>query len=143
MIIIVVFSITDYLGLSARLCSFHYFNLFRARRVVEQAFGRLARKWSVLTKTIDASPAKAAIFTYACVCLHNWLIGKKDDAYSSSEMPTDQQQQQERTEMDDVQRIASNNYTDDAAHIRERFVDYFNSEGAVEWQNDRVDGGMY
>ena len=33
---------------------------------------------------------------------------------------------------------SSNNYSENAKKIREEFTDYFNKEGAVEWQWQRV-----
>ncbi len=45
--------------------------------------------------------------------------------------------------MDGIERTGSNNHTKAAVNVRDRLVDYFNREGALDWQLDRVASGLY
>jgi len=106
----------------------------------------------VLTKTIDSSPDAATLMTYACCCLHNWLLAEKDADYARLEPkhrpppPPVQQGKKhlsQHTSMDGIERTGSNNHTKAAVNVRDRLVDYFNREGALDWQLDRVASGLY
>jgi hypothetical protein len=96
----------------------------------------------VLTTPIASHPKEAALIMYACVCLHNWMVAKVS-TYTNSEHPMDPPKRQRRTELDDVERTSTNKYTDEAANVRERLVQYFNNEGILDWQYDRIAKGLY
>jgi hypothetical protein len=57
-----------------------YFNLKHSslRITVEMCIGLLKGKWKVLTRGIDSDFKNMRIISYACVCLHNFLIDVQD-----------------------------------------------------------------
>jgi len=52
------------------------YRLSRARRIIENAFGLLVAKFRIFKCEIDASVERARSYVLACVCLHNFLIGR-------------------------------------------------------------------
>lgn len=49
------------------------YRISRARRVVENAFGILAQRWSVLLSTMQQLPVTVQTIVEACVCLHKFI----------------------------------------------------------------------
>ncbi|KAM6937853.1 uncharacterized protein FYW49_000093 [Xenentodon cancila] len=58
------------------------FRLFRARRVVENAFGILANRLKIFRSTICLEPDKVVKITMASLCIHNFLCERRSDAYA-------------------------------------------------------------
>jgi len=116
------------------------YRLSRARRIVENAFGIITSRFRILLTTISLQPEKASIIVLCCCYLHNFLSKKNGAVYlrgaaepdntSGGVRPSDQ--------MDDLQPLKGGNCTEDAKQIREKFREYFNTIGAVPWQNDRI-----
>ena len=50
------------------------YRLSRARRIVENAFGRLAAIWQIFKTTIYLQPEKADSIVMACCALHNFVL---------------------------------------------------------------------
>ncbi len=122
------------------------YRLSRARRVVENAFGILVRRFRCLLDTIELSPAKAATITYTCVLLHNLMRlrypcmqrGFGDRLHDDGRViPGDWRN---RRNLIGGQNLPGGNYgTQQARDIREELKDYFNSpQGAVVWQDDMI-----
>ncbi|XP_067053889.1 uncharacterized protein [Acropora muricata] len=55
--------------------------LSRARRVIENAFGILARRWRIFHSCIQTSVDIAVTIVQAAICLHNYLRQTKSAAY--------------------------------------------------------------
>lgn len=110
-------------NLDAEKTIFNY-RLSRARRVVECAFGILAGKWRILTKSIETSPENAEkIINCACV-LHNIIIDK-EGVVSREDFNVNENVKNHRK---------NNSSTEQARAIRNNFMHYFNNEGAVPFQ---------
>jgi len=56
-----------------------YFRLSRARRVSENAFGILVKRFKLLQKQIELEPEMSAKIVLACCGLHNYLMNRKTD----------------------------------------------------------------
>ncbi|KAK9887976.1 hypothetical protein WA026_000267 [Henosepilachna vigintioctopunctata] len=97
--------------------------LSRARVVVENAFGILAARFAVFQKPINLDPQKSASVTMACCYLHNFLAKETQQPYLSTEI----------TEYDlvNLQSTLIRNCGTDAKTTRERFCNYYNTEGKL------------
>ena len=106
------------------------YRLSRARRVSENASGILANRFRVLDKHIYLSPEKSTMVTNACIVLHNFLLTRNDVRHNN---------RQTDSGAGILQRIGQqegegNRNYDEAREIIDEFCDYFNTNGAVEWQ---------
>ncbi|XP_057180511.1 uncharacterized protein LOC130548231 isoform X2 [Triplophysa rosa] len=57
----------------------------RARSVVQNAFGILANRFRVFRSTICLEPEKVVKITMAALCVHNFLLERRSDAYTPAE----------------------------------------------------------
>jgi len=119
------------------------YRLSRARRVVENAFGILSNRFRIYHTTINTSVEVADKIVKATVVLHNFLIMRKDH----SGMPTCSNDVDGEipaiNPLDGVAATGSNNYSKQAADIRNSLKAYFNGEGSVPWQEARVMAGYH
>ncbi|XP_011292455.2 uncharacterized protein LOC131803498 [Musca domestica] len=111
------------------------YRLSRARRIVENAFGIISSRFRILLNTISLQPEKASVIVLCCCYLHNYLSKENARVYLRGAADPDKMSDQQ---MDDLKPLKGSNYTDDAKEIREHFREYFNTIGAVPWQNDRI-----
>ncbi|XP_049316669.1 uncharacterized protein LOC125779377 [Bactrocera dorsalis] len=105
------------------------YRLSRARRVVENSFGILANRFRILHTTMNLDPEKSAKITLACCYLHNFLIKTNSSVYLRNDVNND------CVHLVDMQPTNYGNITQNSANIRNKFCNYFNTVGAVEWQN--------
>lgn len=141
---------SQYLPLDERI--FNY-RLSRARRVIENAFGIAASRFTIFRRPIVANVQKTTEITEAVVSLHNFLI-RNNSSNACRYCPRgfiDQENatgitvgEWRNTEHDTLglqplRRIGSNNYSRDASLVRQGYKEYFSSEGAVDWQWQIVD----
>lgn len=121
------------------------YRLSRARNVVENGFGILAARWRIFQSPIIADLELTRKVVHSCVILHNYLLYKKDlnnltldNDVNGVILPGSWRNVVENDQgMISLNAQGSNNYTREAAEIRNKFAEYFNGVGAVEWQ-DRV-----
>lgn len=115
-------------GLTIEKRIFNY-RLSRARRCIENSFGILANRFRILLNTINLSPNKVEDITLACCALHNFMLAKNKNRYTRNinnglNLHNLQQPQ------------GGNRCVSEALAIRNKFCDYFNTTGAVPWQNN-------
>ena len=140
---------TQNLSLHQRV--FNY-RLSRARRVIENAFGIAASRFRIFCRPIVANVQKVTLVTKAVVALHNFLMVTNSSTnskycprnYIDQDGPSGFRAGDWRSEtnsgmgLQPISRTGSNNYSKDAASVREGYQEYFVSEGAVEWQWELV-----
>ena len=123
------------------------YRLSRARMVIENAFGILAARWRIFHSLIEAKPQLAALTTKTAVILHNFLMQRNDcTAVSGDSVCGEQVVQGNWRELDEavsnvtnIARQGSNNFSTDAFMVRENFKEYFLSpRGALSWQRKYV-----
>lgn len=138
--------------ISCRRCRIFNYRLCRARRVVENAFGILSSRFRVLLTTMNLSIENVNRVVMACIILHNLL--RASSSSSSGYLYNDVDREnintgrfvqgawrlnRPSTILDSINSSrSSNRYTDDAKVARQRFMDYFNGEGAVGFQDRMI-----
>lgn len=107
----------------------HNYRHCRARRVVECSFGILSNKWRVLHSAMLVAPDYATLVVQTCCVLHNYV--RKRDGFLFEDTLT--------CDLDDVQGVVPVGGRSKEIDVRGMFCKYFNNEGAVSWQDKRVD----
>lgn len=120
------------------------YRLSRARRVVENAFGILTKRFKILQNTIKFEPQKARKIVMACCHLHNYLCSKNRAKYlqlqdiDRYDIVTGAVEpgswRKDIQEMAQLQRTKGNS-TVEAKKIRDDFCEFVNTSGSVPWQN--------
>lgn len=110
------------------------YRLSRARRIVENAFGILTHRFRILNTPIhlDISSIEDAV-TVACI-LHNILIDEK----VQSEPNAFNSDFNDLECIETLEEIVELEGSSDPREIRDKFKDYFNTIGAVSWQNETI-----
>lgn len=134
-------------NLSLRERIFNY-RLSRARRIVENAFGILVSKFRIFERPIALSPQKVTSVVKAATALHNWLrkssaatfiaLGLVDTEDLETGHITLGSWRNEQSALHRLQHQGSNNYSRQASDVREKYVDYFFTNGAVPWQLNKI-----
>lgn len=114
------------------------YRLSRARRYVECVFGQLTAKFRIFHNTINLQPDTANLVIKAACVLHNFIKRRalNANAGENEHNATDSNNEnisnlQNMTPV--LQRIRNS-----GLHIRNLFKDYFNTVGAVPWQNSYI-----
>lgn len=115
----------QYLG--ERKNIFNY-RISRARRIIENTFGILAKKWGIYNRPVAATPENINKYIFTTVCLHNFLRNEEGNII--------------QFENDEI--IENNeNGAAFATHIRNSLWNYFITlNGMVDWQHDYVTTGQ-
>lgn len=129
--------------------NFNY-RLSRARRCVENVFGILANRFRVFRQAIALEPSKAVIITKAACVLHNYLRTESLTRYTYTPPSLVDQEDTEtgqlihgawREEPECMRPIAASsdrNSSLQAKQVREEYCSYFNTNGAVSWQENAL-----
>ena len=121
------------------------YRLSCARRVVENAFGILASRWRVFLTTIKLCPDKVTYLILAACCLHNYMVEKNKSSYIAAAdvedgdhvvTPGSWRNEACLTRMN--QSSPTRNPSHSAKSQREILTTYFNSYGAVPWQESMI-----
>jgi hypothetical protein len=107
------------------------YRLSRARRTIENTFGILAKRWSLLQRPIIGRKRNVRIAVGAMTCLHNYLMEEKAslNMLRPGQIHVDPVKKQSRQ---NVANFSSQN----ARSLRDLLCEYLNKEGAVSWQWD-------
>ncbi|KAK7175588.1 hypothetical protein R3I93_002497 [Phoxinus phoxinus] len=116
-------------NLSSRQRVFNY-RLSRARLIVENTFGILTAQWRMYRRVIAISPANMDACVKATCVLHNFL--RRSTNLTRTPIPS--AGDREAAGLQEVSRLGSNNATRESIRVRETFMEYFSTEGAVPWQ---------
>lgn len=114
------------------------YRLSRARRVVENLFGILVSRFTVLGKPINLQPAKVNAIVLACCYLHNFLR-KHYRGYVVNKNSTSQTSQDIGSGLNvfGMRSSSSSAFSTSAKEHRDTFCSYFNNEGKIKikWQD--------
>ena len=126
-----------------RLYTYH---LSRARCIVENAFGILSNRFCVFLWPIMVSPENAEKMVLASCALHNYLRCKNSawytptgsfgsDLLGTGKVVAGEWRNCEPTGITSLTQQGSNRYSNEAKDVQEGFSGYFNTTGAVAWQD--------
>lgn len=120
------------------------YRLARARRTVENAFGILANRFRVFLTPINLPPGKVDIIVLACTTLHNYLRRDHVSTYTQHDGPLECEDISLHTvapggwkhnqQLRGLHRVGGNG-TVEGRNVRNDYMEYFNQEGAVPWQD--------
>jgi len=121
---------------------------FRARRIVENAFGTFASRFRIFRRPISLSPDKTILLVKAACALHNWI---RKTGNSSNFIPVDIEDTETGCLIEGSRRNDPKpsglldltpiqmNYATDAKLKRNYLADYFVGDGTVYWQNRMIE----
>lgn len=121
------------------------YRLSRARRIIENVFGILASRFKILKKPMNLSPDKARTVVMTCCYLHNLLIKQKSyiqrgevDIEDTATGNIEPGSWRDDSQILELQRSRAGNATLMAKQVRDDFCEYFNTVGAVSWQDRMI-----
>ncbi|XP_071054722.1 putative nuclease HARBI1 [Onthophagus taurus] len=122
------------------------YRVSRSRRIIENAFGILASRFRILLSQINLCPEKAVTITVACCYLHNFLRHKNVECYFQGGIDVENINTGEFTNADwradptlqTLQPLQGRNSTTTAKEVIAQFCNYFNTVGAVPWQDNII-----
>lgn len=112
------------------------FRLSRARRVVENAFGILSSRFRIYHSAINMKVEHIDSVVMATCILHNFLRERSGETYSVHDgNATDNNPE---TLLTGMERSYSRRASEEAHQVRDMYKEYFNTVGALTWQEARI-----
>lgn len=108
------------------------YRLSRARRIIENVFGIICNRFRLLQTAISLPVEKVGLIILTICTLHNFLRKKCPGFYQTPEEELDDESEATLTTL---QSQIARNPTGNAKAVREMYMEYFNTVGAVDWQN--------
>ncbi|KAJ8943662.1 hypothetical protein NQ318_005664 [Aromia moschata] len=124
------------------------YRLSRARNVSENAFGLIAARFRILHTAIHMNDPQNIIYVVLAICaLYNFLI-KRNTSYTTA-ASFDQEDsvshdllmgdwRNTSTDLTSLRTTGQKNVSVAAKTNREKYTQYFNLEGKVQWQDDML-----
>lgn len=122
------------------------YRLSRGRRVIENAFGIMSSKFRIFQSPINLSPDKVELIVLACAAMHNLLRRECSHDYTSVRSLDAEDEAtglitpgswRDEYELPGLQPVPGRQNSE-GKYVRERFMEHFNDEGAVPWQNSSI-----
>lgn len=117
------------------------YRLSRARNVVENAFGILSARFRIFHTPINMKLENIERAVLACCTLHNFLRRNCKDSFMMSNSNRNSENLniiEGEHILTNLQRGHNRHAGEEAKEVRETFLKYFNEEGQVIWQHQRV-----
>lgn len=126
------------------------YRLSRARRIIENVFGILVARFGVFQKPLGLKLENIEKVVFACCVLHNFLRFRSSalktclyihdddidsDNFNEGITRLGLRATQNNDCVANLKKGANRNTSADVIAIRENFLNYFNTEGCVSWQN--------
>lgn len=126
--------------------NFNY-RLSRARRIIENVFGIMAARFRILHTAINLRLDRIDLVVLTCAVLHNFLRRKCGSSYIPPESMDSENWLQstitnglrmEPNIVAGLQQGHNRHFGREANESRNTFLDYFNNEGKVNWQDKMI-----
>ena len=123
------------------------YRLSRARRVVENAFGILSNKFRIFLSPINLAPKKVEKIVLATLVMHNLLRRVCPDYTAPGNINEENLEEgsiirgawnQQPGVLIGLENSQTRNATTEAKSVRLEYMQYFNEEGAVPWQETMI-----
>lgn len=112
------------------------YRLSRARRVVENSFGILSQRFRILNTPINLNIETVSnLVTSACI-LHNMMIEEKSRINSINDM-NETAAPNNLGSFIEIDPLDNSGFVN-SQEIRDSFKNYYNTVGAVSWQNETI-----
>lgn len=114
------------------------YRLSRARRVIENIFGILCARFRIFNSPINMKLENIDSVVIACCVLHNFLRKIRGDRYINAEDIEHHNQCDRMPTMIGLQGGYNRRAGQQAKEVREQYLQYFNTEGSVSWQENMI-----
>lgn len=111
------------------------YRLSRARRIIENIFAIICNRFGILHCAINLPVETIDLIIMTICVLHNFLRKKTPHRYMTPEEELSNEFQHNMVSLENRQ--LSRNSAQHAKAVRDKFLDYFNTVGAVDWQVER------
>lgn len=108
----------------------------RARQVVEHTFGMPVNRFPVLLSTMNVRVENVQLITQACCVLHNFLLAHNVSVAVNRQ---DHPKMGSSIQVEEFSNVKSGSEINAAKSNRERFAEYFATEGKLDWQCEQLE----
>lgn len=113
------------------------YRLSRARRIIENVFGIMSNRFRIFHSAINLSLDRIDLVVLTCCLLHNFLRKSNCPYATDNAFDIDSDETTATIGLTPLN-VTNRNASTNAKNVREAFVQYFNGEGSVTWQYDKI-----